>query len=485
MPTYDWSSTDPPRGLWAEAWRPAVKLAVIYGVMATAWIVLTDGAINLLVDNKTLTHQLHTLKGIGFVVTTGVLLSVLAYRRLASLTRSRAELARSRRVLNTLLSNLPGMAYRCQPDAPWQALIVSEGVKQLTGHDATAFLTGAMSLNDLIHEDDREMVRHQVAEAIAKASPYRIEYRMPHADGSLRWVWEQGQPIYTDAGELEALEGFITDITDRKRAEQLENERRHLVEARRAMERELGVIGHEMRTPLASLRAVAELLITDPVSDIQQQEQLLRAIHDETLRMTEMANNMLETSRLRESAVASPWEEVSLRELCQSAAAVIRPLLNPTRVSLQTHVEPADLTIRGDFSSLRRLLINLLSNAARHTHCGSIRVDVRSSEDELHGQWVHFRVQDTGAGIPPERAKKLGIAFALHHGQDDHSGAGLGLTICRDIAASHGGTISFDTRPGAGTTFHVRLLSTLDGPRLPVGPYAREHEPVAIAAAVH
>ncbi|MFA9476901.1 ATP-binding protein [Phycisphaerales bacterium AB-hyl4] len=480
MATYDWSDNDPPRTLWAEAWRPALRLAGVYLVVATTWIIASDWVVDQITDDPVLVKQLQTFKGMCFVLISAGLLLFMAYTRLARLTQSQQELARSRRVLKTLLGNLPGMAYRCLNDGAYTPIIVSEGAKELTGYEAETFRNGQRSLIELLHPDDMLRVRQHVDRAVALKAPFRLEYRLPRADGTIRWVCEQGIPVFNEEGELEALEGFVTDIHERKRAEQLERERRQLVETRRSMEHDLGVIGHEMRTPLASLRAVAELLMTETNVDLGQQEQLLRAIHDETLRMTEMANNMLEAARLKQAGVSSQWDTVSLAELCQSATSVIQPLVNPTRVTLETEIEAAGLTMRGDFSSLRRLLINLLSNAARHTQDGSIRLCVRTEYDAEHHPCVHLSVQDSGNGIHPDRAKLLGIAFALHHGREDNSGAGLGLTICRDIARSHGGNISFQSMPGEGATFHVRLRTDLDGPQEADEDSAIESESVVI-----
>lgn len=463
MTPHDWSYTDAPCGLWADAWRPAIRLAGLYLFTATAWIVSSDWIVHQVNGQALQSWQLQTLKGMGFVVVTSVLLLSLVYPPLAHLTRSRQALARSRRVLHTLLGNLPGMAYRCLNDERWTALIVSEGAKDLTGHDAAEFRSGRRSLTQIIYPEDLDRIRQQVERAVEQQTPYCLEYRILRADGAVRWTWEQGRPIYDDHGKLEALEGFIIDIHERKRAEQLERERRQLVETRRAMERELGVIGHEMRTPLASLRAVAEVLMTESNTDLTQQEQLVRAIHDETIRMTEMANNMLEAARLRQAGMSGQWADVSLEALCDSAATVVRPLLDPSRITLDTQIDTPDLTMRGDFSSLRRLLINLLSNAVRHTHDGSIRIIVRDETDDQH-RYVRLTIQDTGEGIHPDRAKLLGVAFALHGGRADHNSAGLGLTICRDIARSHGGHISFHSTPEEGTSFHIRLRAELESP---------------------
>lgn len=146
------------------------------------------------------------------------------------LRQSEAErsLLENERRLATLLSNLPGMAYRCRNDAGWTMEFVSDGCETLTGYKPGDLLDGGIrTYSSLIHPGDRERIWNEVQEAVSRQRRFRMTYRIITADGTEKWVWEQGVGIFSAAG-LEALEGFITDITDRKLAEarsQAQNER--------------------------------------------------------------------------------------------------------------------------------------------------------------------------------------------------------------------------------------------------------------------
>lgn len=123
--------------------------------------------------------------------------------------------------LFTLLSNLPGMAYRCLNDSHWTMEFVSEGCRALTGYDSTELVGNVkVSYADLIHPDDRQTVWSQVQSSVTRRQAFQLEYRIRTAEGREKWVWEQGSPILNDDGTTAALEGFITDITDRKQAEE-------------------------------------------------------------------------------------------------------------------------------------------------------------------------------------------------------------------------------------------------------------------------
>ncbi len=128
-------------------------------------------------------------------------------------------LAESERRLATLLSNLPGMAYRCANDPQWTMEYVSEGCLALTGHPAERLLGNAqVSYADLIHSEDREGVWREVQRAVEARDHFRLQYRLIAANGEEKWVWEQGQGVFGADGALQCLEGFITDVTDRMRA---------------------------------------------------------------------------------------------------------------------------------------------------------------------------------------------------------------------------------------------------------------------------
>jgi two-component system cell cycle sensor histidine kinase/response regulator CckA len=146
--------------------------------------------------------------------------------------RKRAELAlqESRRALATLMSNLPGMAYRCRNDPDWTMEFASAGCVDLTGYQPYELVANAkVTYADLIHPDDRQQVWDDVQEAIRRRVPFQLNYRIVTAQGEERWVWEQGTGVFGADDTLQALEGFICDVTEGKRAEQVLRERENLL----------------------------------------------------------------------------------------------------------------------------------------------------------------------------------------------------------------------------------------------------------------
>ena len=152
-----------------------------------------------------------------------------------AIERKKAEdaLRESERKISTLMSNLPGMAYRCLNDEKWTIEFISDGCFNLTGYEPSDLIgNNRITYSNLIHPDDRNEVWDKVQVAVSEKQPFQLTYRIKTAKGDEKWVWEQGQSIYGNNGELLALEGFIIDITDRKKAEEnlrKSQERFHLV----------------------------------------------------------------------------------------------------------------------------------------------------------------------------------------------------------------------------------------------------------------
>jgi len=148
--------------------------------------------------------------------------------------RSQSLLADRTRRLETLISNLPGIVYRCVNDPAWPMEFVAGECEQLTGYSAATLERGDVSWGeDVLHPEDRTAAWEAVQDALEADEPFEVTYRIVTRDGETRWMWERGRGLYTD-GELDALEGFITDVTARRererRIERLQRRTRQLID---------------------------------------------------------------------------------------------------------------------------------------------------------------------------------------------------------------------------------------------------------------
>lgn len=146
---------------------------------------------------------------------------LIAVRDISKRRETERALLESKRTLATLMANLPGMVYRCKNDAEWTMEFVSDGCFALTGYQPHDLVDSRKkSYASLIHSADLDGVWKGVQEGLDAKRPFELVYRIRDAEGTQKWVWEQGQGIFAAGGELEALEGFVTDITVRKHAEE-------------------------------------------------------------------------------------------------------------------------------------------------------------------------------------------------------------------------------------------------------------------------
>ncbi|MEW6495789.1 MAG: PAS domain S-box protein, partial [Cyanobacteriota bacterium] len=131
------------------------------------------------------------------------------------------HLHESERQFRTLVSNIPGAVYQCHWDADWQMEFISEALEQICGYPACDFVKNHQrTFNSIIHPDDCTLVYATVSQAIEAKKPYILEYRIIHADGSIRWVYDKGQGVFAEDGKLLTLDGAIFDITERKRVQE-------------------------------------------------------------------------------------------------------------------------------------------------------------------------------------------------------------------------------------------------------------------------
>lgn len=134
--------------------------------------------------------------------------------------RAENELRESRRQHAALLANLPGMAYRCRNDRPWTMEFVSDGCFALTGYSPEDLVMNRqVTYNDIIAPAYRQLVWDKWQEALRERRPCALEYQIVTRLGEVKWVWEQGEGVYDEQGRLLGLEGFISDVTERKQAD--------------------------------------------------------------------------------------------------------------------------------------------------------------------------------------------------------------------------------------------------------------------------
>jgi PAS domain S-box-containing protein len=379
--------------------------------------------------------------------------------------RAEEELRESQRALSTLMFNLPGMAYRCRNDRDWSMEFVSEGARDLTGHSAEELVT-RVTYGGLIHPDDRERVWTEVQTAIAQDQPFEMTYRIQPASGPQKWVWERGSAVRSAAGPVLALEGFISDITDKRRAQdevarlnaELEERVRQRTAQLQAANAELEAfaysIAHDLRSPLTSIDGFSHTL--DELCGTalgDQGRHYVSRIRAGVRQMSDLTDAMLSLARL--SRVRLRWETVDLAVIARTALAQLQER-EPQRIA-DVQIPP-QLHAQGDPRLLTQVIHNLVGNAwkfSAHKPRTDIRVGSSQGDD---GQPVYF-VADRGAGFDMTYADRLFGAFQRLHTPSEFEGTGIGLALVQKVVHRHGGRIWAEARVGEGATFYFTLAS--------------------------
>lgn len=207
-------------------------------------------------------------------------------------------------------------------------------------------------------------------------------------------------------------------------------------------------VAHEVRTPLAILRGTTEGLV-DGV--LEPDEDTLRSLHEEVLRLSGLVGDLETLAVADAAALRLDLRPVDLAEVVASAVALARGAALDAEIALET--ELARAPVEGDAERLRQVVVNLLSNALRHTPPGG-RIDVRTWADGGHAV---LEVLDSGPGIAPEDLPHVFERFFRGRGAERGPGSGIGLAVVAELVAAHGGDVEAGNRPEGGARLTVRL----------------------------
>ncbi|MFZ5479609.1 MAG: PAS domain S-box protein [Myxococcota bacterium] len=314
-----------------------------------------------------------------------------------------------------------------------------------------------------IHPDDRDRVVEHWNRAARGEAPFVAEYRMLDPRGVATWVLGQAAAERASDGEVVGYVGTITDITQRRRAEEeLREYRARLEEIVAARTRELAsanlelesfssAVSHDLRAPLRAIDAYCRLLLEEQAARLDPASlEHLRRVHLASQRMRQLVEDLLRLSRVTRGTVRR--EPVDLAAIAREIAGDLRAA-DPGRVV--EFVFPDTLVAEGDPDLLRILLENLLGNAWKFTsHHARARIEL--AVDTVDGSPV-YRVRDDGAGFDPAYAGRLFRAFERLHAQSEFEGTGIGLATVRRIVERHCGRVWAEGAVEAGATVSFTL----------------------------
>lgn len=299
-------------------------------------------------------------------------------------------------------------------------------------------------------------------ESITKGQVWHGIIKNKAKDGSYYWVASTIVPFLNEAGVSIRYVSIQTDITAQKRLEEKYelaiddalHQKKNAERANRAKSDFLASMSHELRTPLNAIIGFSQLIAADSVNPISKEhEEELGYILDSGKHLLSLINNVLDLAKIESGKSDLSLEEVKLQDVVTEAMGLMQALAEQKQVTIRLVAQHPELTLTSDYTKLKQVMINLISNAVKYNKVeGEVLVDYEKIDDET----VRISVADEGVGIAEPDHHRVFSAFdRLGQETSNIEGTGVGLVITKEIVELMGGRIDFDKQKQIGATFNV------------------------------
>jgi len=367
--------------------------------------------------------------------------------------------------LTYLLAASPAIIYSFEAKKDYLPTFISENIKNILGYEPSEYLEDPRFMPSHIHPDDIRRIDEEWSH-LFREGHHVIEYRFRRKDGTYCWVNDELRMICDKDGEPVEIVGAMNNINARKKVEEELAIAKNLAEqANQAKSSFLANMSHELRTPMNAILGYSEMLMEE-AEDLEQENFIpdLKKIHQAGTHLLALINGVLDLSKIESGKMEAFAEEINLELLIDEVSATAHPLLEKNKNSLAIE-RGKDLGMAyQDMTKLRQILFNLLSNAAKFTHEGTVTLHVTRTE-EAGEDWLTFAVSDTGIGIGEDKIEHVFKEFAQADNSTtrDYGGTGLGLAISKRFCELLGGDLKLRSELGKGSTFTVRIPAILSG----------------------
>ncbi|MCB2196611.1 MAG: PAS domain S-box protein [Bacteroidetes bacterium] len=366
-------------------------------------------------------------------------------------------LKESQRKLSVLMSNLPGMAYRCKYNKAYTMLFVSDGCKNLTGYESNELInSNEITYGQLIVQEYKDKIWKEIQKAISEKRQFQIEYKIISKSGREKWVWEKGIGIESNDATVNYLEGFITDITELKNTEE------QLIAAKEAAERSdqlkssfLANMSHEIRTPMNGIVGFSKLLLKEDL-EYEKRVKYVNVINNSSNQLLSIIGDILDISRIETGNVYLNFTNFSLEKLLTEIhdSFLIQMQEKGLKFIKKFDFKDSKGFINADLTKVQQVITNLITNAYKFTDKGHIILGCRAQKND----YVIY-VSDTGIGINSKLQKSIFNRF--NKGEIEYTskygGTGLGLSISKAYIEMMGGTIWVESQKGKGSCFYFAI----------------------------
>jgi PAS domain S-box-containing protein len=366
------------------------------------------------------------------------------------------------------------LAVRGSNDGLWdwdiqnKSLYWSPRLKELLGYADDELEIDFETFASLLHPDDSQYVGAAIEAHLKQGVVYDVEERLRTKSGEYRWFRARGQAIWDEAGQPVRMVGSTTDITERKLAEaERKQAQEALIQAKEAAEAAaraksefLATMSHEIRTPMNAVIGMTGLLLDTALTS--EQRDYVETIRSSGDGLLTIINDILDFSKIESGRLQLEEQRFNLRDCLEEALDLLAPKAAEKGLEMAYIVDDqTPEALVGDVARLRQVLVNLLGNAVKFTERGEVVVSVTCRRLTGKQCEVHFAVQDTGLGIPPERMDRLFQSFSQLDASTTrrYGGTGLGLAISRRLCELMGGRMWVESLgiPGQGSIFHFTI----------------------------
>ncbi|MBF0187662.1 MAG: PAS domain S-box protein, partial [Magnetococcales bacterium] len=398
--------------------------------------------------------------------------------------RTEMRLSESQRNYEVILESSPAMIWYIDRQHRVQRL--NRAAADLSGREQAAVI-GKTAL-ELFPESFARNYQQDNEEIMAsgQARSGIVEQGLDPATGEVRWYRTDKIPNVDEEGQVNGITIFASDITREKGAlEALETAKEQAEAATIAKSEFLSTMSHEIRTPMNVVIGMSDILM-ESVSDPEQLRQL-RRLQEAGNNLLELINNILDLSRFEAGRMTVTREPFDPAQLLRATVSLFEQVAQEKGVALRCHLDSRlPDAVMGDAGSLRRVLMNLLSNALKFTDEGSVEVELSWQNSDPYQ--AHILVRDSGIGLDPEHIETIFDRFyQVESGMTRRfGGSGLGLAITRQLVELMRGEIRIESRARKGSVFHVELPLppaeiTLSSPtRPPRESFLHEPQPLRI-----
>ena len=379
----------------------------------------------------------------------------------SGLARNVTEQHESEARFTELFETLQEGVYFC--DTAGVLLDVNPAMVQMLGYSSRDELIGT-NIGGLYSQPPQDIFPER--QRGPGASPLTREITLKRKDGTSVVCLDNSSATLDAQGHMLRHQGTLVDITVRKQSlEALKRAKEAAEAANHAKSAFLAHMSHEIRTPMNAIIGMTELALDTQLTG--EQHEYLTMVRDSGKSLLTLINDVLDFSKIEAGKLRLEVTEFSLRDVVGEAVKVLELRARQKGPALSSHIPPGvPDALCGDPGRLRQVLWNLIDNAIKFTSRGEIRLRIEIDSQSETETCLHFSVSDTGIGIPAEKQALIFEAFAQADSSTTRKfgGTGLGLSISSRLVGLMGGTISVDSEPNQGSTFHFTANFALQKP---------------------